>query len=185
MRRMRGFTLVECLTVMLIIGILFGLGLPALRDFSARTRADSAMFQVRALLGLARQSAITMNRDITICGTLDGKRCSTEWTSQPALLFADQNLNRELDASDRLILLSDPARMARIRWRASGGRPYLRYRPDGGVREFGHFLYCPEDGNLRFVRQLVVSATGRPRYALDTDGDGVVDNGSMAPDCLR
>jgi hypothetical protein len=70
-----------------------------------------------------------------------------------------------------------------VRWRGSGGRAYLRYRPDGGVREFGHFMYCPDGGDLRFGRQLVVSATGRPRLAQDTDGDGVVDNGAQPPQC--
>ena len=183
MRRMRGFTLVELVTVTLIVAVLFGIGLPSMRDLSARGRADAAVFQLRAMLGLARQSAITMNRDITVCGTLDGKRCSNEWNAQPALLFADRNFNRELDGDDSLILVSDATRMARIRWRASGGRAYLRYRSDGGVREYGHFMYCPENGDLRFARQLVVSATGRPRQAVDTDGDGIIDNGSMPPDC--
>ena len=183
MRRMRAFTLVELLVVMLILGVLLGLGIPSMQALSARTRADSAVFGLRAMLGLARQTAITMNRDVTVCGTQDGKRCSAEWREQPALLFVDVNANREIDADDRLLLQSDATRRAGIRWRGSGGRAYLRYRADGGVREFGHFMYCPEGGNLLFSRQLVVSATGRPRLARDTDGDGVVDNGSMAVQC--
>ncbi len=183
MRRTRGFTLPEALTVLLILGVLLGMGIPSMQELSARTRANSAIFQLRGMLGLARQSAITLNRDVTVCGTSDGKRCSAEWREQPALLFADMNANRVLDSDDRLIQVSDATRRAGVRWRGSGGRAYLRYRPDGGVREFGHFMYCPEGGNLRFSRQLVVSATGRPRLAQDTDGDGVIDNGSMPPTC--
>ena len=183
MRRMRAFTLVELLVVMLILGVLLGLGIPSMQALSARTRADSAVFGLRAMLGLARQTAITMNRDVTVCGTQDGKRCSAEWREQPALLFVDVNANREIDADDRLLLQSDATRRAGIRWRGSGGRAYLRYRADGGVREFGHFMYCPENGDLRLSRQLVVSATGRPRLARDTDGDGIVDNGSVAVQC--
>jgi type IV fimbrial biogenesis protein FimT len=183
MRRMRGFTLVEMLAVVLISGILLSIGLPAMQELSARTHADSTVFGLRAMLGLARQSAITLNHDITVCGTSDGKRCSAEWREQPALLFADTNANRELDPEDRLILQSDATRRAGVRWRGSGGRAYLRYRPDGGVREYGHFMYCPDGGDLRFGRQLVVSATGRPRLAQDTNGDGIVDNGAQPPRC--
>jgi type IV fimbrial biogenesis protein FimT len=183
MRRTRGFTLPEMLAVLLILSVLLGAGLPSMQELAARTRADSAIFQLRGMLGLARQSAITLNRDVTVCGTLDGARCSAEWREQPALLFADLNANRVLAPEDRLIQVSDATRRAGVRWRGSGGRAYLRYRPDGGVREFGHFMYCPDGGDLRFSRQLVVAATGRPRLARDTDGDSVIDNGSMAPEC--
>jgi type IV fimbrial biogenesis protein FimT len=160
---MRGFTLVEVLTVVLILGVILGMGVPAMQDLSARIRADSTVYQLRAMLGHARQSAITMNRDITVCGTLDGTHCSSEWREQPALLFADLNTNRTLDQEDMLILQSDVTRRAGIRWRGSGGRAYLRYRADGSVKEFGNFTYCPDGGDLRFGRQVVVSATGRPR----------------------
>lgn len=183
MRRTRGFTVIEMLAVLLITAILLGIGVPAMQDITARTRADSAIFQLRAMLGLARQSAITMNRDITVCGTLDGMRCSAEWREQPALLFADLNANRMLDPEDRLILQSDATRRAGVRWRGSGGRAYLRFKADGGVREYGHFMYCPDGEDLRFGRQLVVSATGRPRLAQDTDGDGIIDNGAQPPQC--
>jgi type IV fimbrial biogenesis protein FimT len=180
---MRGFTLIEMLAVLLIVGVVLGIGVPSMQDLMARTRADSAIFQLQAMLGLARQNAITMNRDITVCGTRDGKRCSAEWREQPALLFLDTNANRTLDGAERLILLSEATSRAGIRWRGSGGRPYLRYSAAGGVREFGHFIYCPDDGDLRFARQLVVNATGRPRLARDTDGDGIVDDGSAPLRC--
>lgn len=186
MRRMRGFTLIELMATLLVLGVLLGSGLPALRDQLARTRAEGAMFQLRGLLGLARQASITMHRDVTVCGSADGRRCSAEWTGQPAMVFVDLDQDRTLDPGERLIALSDANRASRIRWRASGNRAYLRYKPDGGVREFGHFLYCPENGDLRFARQMIVSATGRPRHGRDRNGDWVVDDPNVAaPDCSR
>lgn len=184
MRRMRAFTLPEMLGVMLILGVMLGIGIPALADFSARTRANSAMFQLRGLLHLARSSAITLRSDVTLCGTVDGRSCSTQWEELPALAFLDDNLDRQLDEGERVILRSEHTRNARLRWRGSGGRAYLRYRPDGGVKDYGHFLYCPEDGDLRFARQLIISATGRPRHGLDSNGDGIIDDPNVAaPAC--
>ena len=175
MRRMRAFTLPELLGVLLILGMLLGIGIPAFADFTGRTRANSAMFQLRGLLHLARSSAITLRRDVTLCGTVDGSSCSAEWNELPALAFLDENLDRRLNDSERLILRSEQTRSANLRWQGSGGRAYLRYRPDGGIREFGHFLYCPVSGDPRHARKLVINATGRPREARDADGNGIID----------
>ncbi|MFM7786522.1 MAG: GspH/FimT family protein, partial [Gammaproteobacteria bacterium] len=153
-------------------------------DLLARTRANGAMMQLRALLHLARSSAITLRRDVTVCGSPDGRRCSAEWTDMPAMVFVDLDQDRTLDSDESLLGQSSTSRAARIRWRASGNRAYLRYKPDGGVKEYGHFLYCPEGGDLRFARQLIINATGRPRHGLDSNGDGITDDPNVvAPEC--
>lgn len=184
MRRMRAYTLPEMLATLLVLAVLLGWALPSASDSLARTRANGAMMQLRAMLHLARSSAITLRRDVTVCGSSDGRRCSTEWTDMPTMVFVDLDQDRTLDTGESLLAQSGASRAARIRWRASGNRAYLRYKPDGGVKEYGHFLYCPEGGDLRFARQLIVSATGRPRYGRDSNGDGVTDDPNvLAPDC--
>lgn len=175
MRRMRAYTLPEMLAALLVLAVLLGWALPSVTDSIARARANGAMMQLRAVLHLARSSAITLRRDVTVCGTMDGSTCSTSWEELPALLFLDANLNRRLDADEHPVLRPDRTRSARLSWRGSGGRAFLRYRPDGGIREFGHFLYCPASGKLQLARKLVVNATGRPREARDMDGNGIVD----------
>jgi len=177
----RGHTLMELLAGLSVLVVLLGTGGPGLADWRARSRADNVMRELRGLLGLARQSAIASGREVTLCGTSDGSVCAATWDVQPTLIFVDTNRNRRLDGGERLIELAELTRAARIRWRASGGRNYLRYQPDGGVGEFGHFLYCPASDDPRFARQLVLSATGRPRASRDSDGDGIVEDRNGKP----
>lgn len=183
MRRMRAYTLPEMLAALLVLAVLLGWALPSVADSIARARASGTMMQLRALLHLARSSAIALRRDVTVCGTVDGASCSAAWENLPVLMFLDENLDRRLDAHERLILRGDPTPTARLRWRGSGGRAYLRYRSDGGVGEYGHFLYCPAKGELHHARKLVINATGRPREARDMDGDGIIDELRGSSDC--
>jgi type IV fimbrial biogenesis protein FimT len=183
-RGSHGYTLIEMLATLLILALLLGAAVPGAQDMVARNRANSAMMQLHALLGYARQGAITMHKEITLCGTSDGSSCASTWDAQPTLVFIDSNLNRRLDSGERLLLQSELTRAADIRWRASGSRNYLRYQSDGGLGEFGNFLYCPSNHDPHFARQLILSATGRPRHAQDSNGDGIVeDRNGLALDC--
>lgn len=45
----------------------------------------------------------------------------------------------------------------------------------------GNFSFCPSNKNPALARQIIVSATGRTRYARDLDGDGIVENSKGQP----
>ena len=53
--------------------------------------------------------------------------------------------------------------------------------PDGSVAEYGNFTYCPPNNDARHARQLILSMSGRPRAALDTNGDGIVEDANDKP----
>lgn len=182
--RCYGFTLIELLIVLAIAVVVLGIGIPGLAAVGDRHRALNAMLELRAVLNLARQTAMTRRIEVTLCGSTDDMRCANRWTGIPTLVFADDNANRKLDAGEALLARSTLTRSGRIHWRASGGRDYLRFRPDGSVREIGSFVYCSPDGDARHTRALIVSFTGRTRSAVDRDGDGVVeDAGGSAIRC--
>ena len=177
----RGMTLVELLGVLSILAILMGIGIPGMHRLVAGTRAESSMTELFGLLGSARQTAILTRREVTLCGTANGTACSRNWDGMPTLVFIDSNRNRRADENEEIFQVAQTTGSARIRWSASGNRNYLRYRPDGGVKEFGSFTYCPEDGDARGARQIILSATGRPRSAVDSDGDGIVEDQNGIP----
>ena len=176
-----GMTLVELLTALAVLAILLGIGVPGIGHLVAANHANNSMLQLRALLGFARQNAITQHREVTLCGTADGSSCTRDWLGQPTLVFLDANVNRRVDSGERVLLLSELTRRGHIRWSASGTRPYLRYLPDGRVAEFGSFTYCAADDDPRHARQLILAMTGRPRAALDRDGDGIVEDSDGSP----
>ena len=65
----------------------------------------------------------------------------------------------------------------RFYWRSFRNRSYLMIRPSGLTDwQNGNFLYCPESGDPRLARQIVINAQARVRHARDSDGDGIVED---------
>jgi prepilin-type N-terminal cleavage/methylation domain-containing protein len=59
MNRTRGFTLIEMLTVVVIVGIILAIGIPMMNSMSRATALQGAVRDVSNTLQLARQFAIT------------------------------------------------------------------------------------------------------------------------------
>jgi type IV fimbrial biogenesis protein FimT len=61
-----GFTLVELMIVMVILGILLSVGLPAFSDFMRMQRVKNATFEVFSTLVYARSEAVSRNAAVTV-----------------------------------------------------------------------------------------------------------------------
>ena len=76
--RARGFTLIELMTVVAILVILLGLGVPGMRNIIIKTRVKNASFDVYANLLAARSDAISRNKTVTM--TPNGGDWAAGWT---------------------------------------------------------------------------------------------------------
>lgn len=65
-RFIRGFTMVEVLVVLLILGILTMAGLPSFRSFVVNQRVQNASFDLMSSLMLARSEAIKRNANVDV-----------------------------------------------------------------------------------------------------------------------
>jgi type IV fimbrial biogenesis protein FimT len=65
-RPQRGFTLVEVLVVLTILGIMMGFGVPAFQNFVGGQRVKSAAFELMSAVLIARSEAIKRNGTVTI-----------------------------------------------------------------------------------------------------------------------
>jgi len=178
--RYSGFTLIELIIVLAIAALLLGLGVPSFQALRHAGEANAAMLRLRGMLQLARSEAIANSTEVTFCGTVDDTRCNREWYGK-TLVFFDANRNRRLDAGEHVITVESVKIKGVLRWGASGGRHYLRFRPEGSVKEFGTLLYCPQDADPVTARALIVSHTGRARSSIDRDGDGIREDSSGRP----
>ena len=71
MQRMRGFTLIELMVTLTVLGILVSLGLPAMSDLMRNNRRTVLVNELLASLMLARAEAARSGQPIVVCGVDD------------------------------------------------------------------------------------------------------------------
>ena len=74
----RGFTIVELLVVMGVIGLLLAISIPAATRYTGRMRLGAATREVMGLLSLARSSAISSRMPQTVLVDVDAGRLLIE-----------------------------------------------------------------------------------------------------------
>lgn len=178
----RGFTLPEIITALAIVGILSSLAAPGLQALTEQKQGETTLRTLAEHLALARASAATYGQTVTFCRSADGLTCSGSW-SDGSIVFTDRNADRLINQDD-LLLRSQvtTALPGTIAWRAFQNRQYLQIEATGFMRyQSGNFLYCPHDRDPRDALQLIVNSTGRSRYAVDSNGDGIREDSSGKP----
>jgi len=79
-RRLAGFTMIELLVAMVIVGILASLAAPSFKDMMLDQRIKSASFDIIAALTLARSEAIKQNGNVTLTPASGSGEWAGGWT---------------------------------------------------------------------------------------------------------
>jgi len=160
--RCRGLSLVEMLVAMGIAATLLTLGVPSLSRLRADWTVRGAAAQILAGLQLARRTALTMGQSVTLCPTIDGRRCG--FPSRDWMLFAnvDGGSDSRREAGEAVLRQwrLDPA------VNVSGTRGYAAFQPQTSAAATLAFVFC-HSAQPQAGRGLVVSQTGRPRISPD------------------
>ena len=75
----KGFTLIELLITLTIVGILTSLAAPTFSSLKAKNTMASSVNLFLAQLHMARSSAVTRERHITLCPTVNTTDCSDDY----------------------------------------------------------------------------------------------------------
>lgn len=154
--RHAGFTLVELLTVLILLTIIGSLAAPALADLIARNRQQALRNQVEGILRNARAQAILQARTIEVCGSTDAQNCSAHWAS--GWLVRDPSLAQTLHVT-RL-----PDHDA-LRW--NGFTQTIRFRWNGtSPASNGRFYQCYRQ---QVAWQLILNRQGRLRQTTSAE----------------
>ncbi len=182
-RRCNGLTLVELLTTLAVAGILVTAASGGATQLMEQHHAGAAVNQMLGAIRFARHAAVTHRAFVTLCPASKA-RCGRRNTwHNGALVFLDRDANGRFDGSDVLLRRMPPLRDGdRFYWRSFRNRTYLMIRPSGLTDwQNGNILYCPQGGDPRFARQIVINAQARVRHARDSDGDGIVEDARGRP----
>jgi len=142
-----------------------------------RNKAANGINWVIRAVNMTRMSAVVHGTMTTLCPTRDGHACGGAWHER-VMIFTDLDDDRVLNNQDRLITYLDfPYEGSTLKWRAFRNRQFLQMMPTGFTNyQNGNFVYCSQNQDLRFARQIVLNMQGRVKKSYDRDNDGLVED---------
>ena len=181
MQKLNGVTLIELLTVLSILSLSIALASPSLNAFALKNRITTQLNHLARSINLARESAVTLNKIVTLCRSTNQKQCEGDWHFG-MILFVDHNQDHIVNGKDYyLTKLGKFPDGDEIFWRAFRNKQYLQMSPLGFTRfQNGTFTYCPKEG-LKYARGIILNPAGRIRFTQDEDGDGIDEGANGKP----
>ncbi len=159
-RAARGMHLAELLVVIAVLAVLLAATWPALQPLLLRHRADALQLTLHASLSGARSEALRRRELIGLCASVDGLRCSDDWSA--GWIIYRSGDRRGEPASSEVILSHHTGRSdVSIHAQASSGRPQLFFQADG--RSPGANLTLRICAGNRLHGALIVNNGGRTR----------------------
>lgn len=188
MKNYHGFTLVELMITLFIVGILLMVGVPSLKTFMQSNQLVASTNELVSAMHIARSEAIKLNSRVTLCESSNGATCSTSGSWKDGwIVFVDANgdLNNTgapcaANNTDCLLRIHDgftdnqltvagvDASSAVINafTFSSRGLP----KNINGSSQSGTFSVCSKDGGGTTIgsRAVVLSLSGRVRVSDNT-----------------
>ncbi len=168
-----GFSLIELLVTLGIMGVMAALAVPSLMDTLSRMSVNSAAREVSSSLSLARSEAVKRGRDVNICPTADGVDCAAASWSTGWIVFVDANGDADgavgsIDAGDTIVRVFEP--LAGMLLENSPTTNLLTYdnKGFGATGVLLTFTVCPLDADSADGKSIEVSLSGRARISSTT-----------------
>ena len=173
--RLHGFTLIELVAVLAIVGVLIGVMMPSMAKLHARSEATTSINWMITAVNFTRHAAINFRTTATLCPHNKlPERCGGDWHGN-LMVFADHNRDGKFNGQDYLIheVLAQNV-SGTFKWRSFRNRQYLQMTPLGYTNyQNGNFTYCTENQSPLLARQIVINVQGRARVVHTRDPDGV------------
>jgi type IV fimbrial biogenesis protein FimT len=165
--RTRGFTIIELMTVLVIVAILAGLAAPDLRVMAPRMRVKTAAGDLHTTLMFARSEAIKRNATVTVIPT-----SAADWSQGWRVEFAGPPVQvfRRQDTYGGMLALS-----TRNAAYTATAVPSIAFSGTG--RETGSggagvaFVITSTNYPNIAARCVVLDPSGRPTVRVDSDGN--------------
>lgn len=179
-RLARGFTIIELIIVIVIIGILTTIAVPSMREWALEGQIETKAAEVRNLFELVRTKATAMGKVGYVVGTnnvqvgLDNKALGNSIDSSPRVIMAyvDVNQNFAFDSNnDEIVALVD---MGKVRSHLSGTFAVLPSGISGQLDQSGPQWYTQLTDTDNYQFQVCLSTGGKDffNYAFVIDSTG-------------
>ncbi len=188
-RPVNGFSLIEMIATLLVVGIVLAVGVPSFNQFMANSRMAAVANDMVTAMHAARTEAIKRNQVTTICPSADGATCAAAGELEIGWIgFVDCTAvagagpcipNGVVDGADTVFMVHD-ALPANILFDHTLGARMISFNANGslatlmgGVPLITDIQLCDDRGNvdtgggIAAGRWVQISPTGRPRIFRD------------------
>ncbi len=181
-----GFTLLELMVVVAIVGILMAVAIPAMGNFIRNGRITAAANDVMAALHFTRSEAIKRRQPVTLCTSANALQADNQANASATcadsqfitgwIAFVDLNGDGVRDAGDTILLNHGPMN-TEITAASSADPFFVTYLPTGFAdNALGTSIaLCdargnePTGGELSSARGILVAVTGRAGVTRNRD----------------
>lgn len=104
----RGFTLIELMIVMIVMGLLITVGVPSFRALMADNQVSNSANELLYAIQLARAEAVKRNQMVSLCPSSDKLNCTANGNWHVGwIIFLDTSGNGVRDNSEVIIRVQD------------------------------------------------------------------------------
>jgi len=170
----QGFTIMELMVSVAILGIITAIAMPSLSEFRVKMRVDNEIAQLQRMVLTARNTAVNLGQNVTLCPLNGSNICINNWEGELSVFVdLDQDNIFEPGAVPAEVLIKVKRAINTADTLNYAAVTRITFTPTGLLANGlnGTFSYCP-NGNNNLNRAVVVSPSGRTYQSIDTDNDG-------------
>ncbi len=175
MRRGRGFTLLELMTAIAVVGIVLAVGIPSFRTFIASNRLASQTNELLTALSLARSEAMKRGVAVTVCQSANQTSCQTSGSEWRVgwIVFAETAGGVGTVNTGEPIIASRPALPGNNSISFNGNPAWrVTYNVQGMTTSLGTLSVC-DSVRMGYKREIRIARTGRAEmHRLEGNGTG-------------
>ncbi|MCB1706341.1 MAG: GspH/FimT family pseudopilin [Halioglobus sp.] len=172
--RGRGFTLVEMMIVVVLIGTLLSVGAPLMQRQLAGNRLHAESSRFLGAINLARSEAVMRNQTVSICPSTMAQtgvpKCSGIY-AQGWIVFANPDRDKVVDTgTDTVLRVFEGLPEGYHLTNRSGSRDafqLINFLPDGTSHSTRTLMFCPPQQALAPSLSIVMNIVGRARLVED------------------
>jgi len=185
----QGFTIIELMVSIAVLGVITAIAMPSLSEFLIKMRVDNEIAQLQRMVLTARNTAINLGQNVTLCPLNGSNNCTNNWADE-LTVFVDLDQDNVFEPNAIVAVAAAPgvpavsAVAAEIRIKVKkavntadtlnyAAVTRITFAPTGLLvgNLNGTFSYCP-NGHSELNRAVIISASGRAYQSSDTDNDG-------------